>query len=231
MRVPAARKEGPSLASQCEPQPLSPVAGYVPTPDDIDGAKKRTDGIYCEALDLLAHDVIRSSVECMKGDRVARNRVFKLLLCAYCAIFVTGLAAFVAALVKGLMADSQVEAITTGAFAGLSAAAFVSLLLFKPLDSLKRNSIFLTWLNLATTSFWTRHYYLNKRGTLDHEMEAATLDALAHLRALLHECQLDTGDEPGAAHDVAGLEHGSADVALDPSPSAGPARPSASAGA
>ena len=46
-------------------------------------------------------------------------------------------------------------------------------------------SIFLSWLNMTTTSYWTRHYYLNKRGTLNGEVEEVTSDTLAHLAALL----------------------------------------------
>lgn len=125
------------------------------------------------------------SVACMKGDREARNRVFKVLFWAYVALFVVGLTAFAAALYNGLMTDSDAE--TTGVFGGLSVATFVVLFLLRPLDMLRRNSIFLSWLNITTTSYWTRHYYLNKRGTLNGEVEEATKDTLAHLAALLHE--------------------------------------------
>jgi hypothetical protein len=152
----------------------------------------RPDLTYCRQLDRLAHDVIRTSVACMKGDRAARNRVFLVLLVAYSAMFVVGLVAFAAALVKGLMADSTGDALTVTAFAGLSGASFVSLVMIKPLQTLRRNSIFLTWLNVATTTYWTRHYYLNKRGLLDHELEVVTRETLRHL----HDLLVDVDREP-----------------------------------
>lgn len=154
----------------------------TPMVTDVTEAKRRTDGLYCERLDALAHEVIQSSVACMKGDRDAREKVFKRMLFAYTSIFFVGLVAFAAALAKGLMKDS--DAATTAVFAGLSGISFVAIIVFRPLATLKRNSIALTWLNVVTTSYWTRHYDLNKRGKLG-ELEAATADTLAHLDQLL----------------------------------------------
>jgi hypothetical protein len=162
---------------------------------------------YCAQLDKLAHDVIASSVECMKGDRAARNHVFKVLLAAYVSLFVVGLGAFTAAVVKGLMATTVAEAVTTGAFAGLSVGAFISLFLFRPLEKLKQNSIFLTWLNVTTTSYWTRHYYLNKKGLLDYELEEATQETLAHLNVLLHLADVEVDAH---ALEVSGARNGNA---------------------
>lgn len=169
------------LPSGCDAAPAAPA----PAEADVADAKARTNGIYCEQLDRFAHEVIAMSVSCMKGDREARNRVFKVLFWAYVALFLVGLTAFAAALYKGLMNNS--DAATTGLFGGLSVATFVVLFLLRPLDMLRRNSIFLSWLNVTTTSYWTRHYYLNKRGTLNAEVEDVTNDTLAHLAALLHE--------------------------------------------
>jgi hypothetical protein len=175
------------LPSRCDTAPDVPA----PATDDVENAKRRTDGIYCKELDHFAHEVIAMSVACMKGDREARNRVFKVLFCAYVALFLVGLTAFGAALYKGLMTNS--DAATTGVFGGLSVATFAVLFLLRPLDMLRRNSIFLSWLNITTTSYWTRHYYLNQRGTLNGEIEEATNDTITHLAALLHE------RDPGAS--------------------------------
>jgi hypothetical protein len=151
------------------------------THEEILRAKERTHGLYCAELDKLAHDVIRSSVQCMKGDREARNRVFKHLVRAYLAIFAAGWIALVAAIAAGFMHNS----VSTAVFGGMSAASFMSLTLFRPLKSLRENSVFLTWLNVVTTSYWSRHYYLNKEGKLDHELESATAETLRHLHLLL----------------------------------------------
>ena len=155
----------------------------VPTELDIEEAKTQTHGIYCPDLDRLAHDVIRASVECMKSDRRAREKVFRRTLMAYTVVFFVGVVALAVALVEGLMDGSN--AATTGAFAGLSAVSFVSLFIFRPLDQLRKSSISLTWLNVVTTSYWTRHYYLNKTGSLDAELEEATTETLQHLEDLL----------------------------------------------
>jgi hypothetical protein len=167
------------------------------TASEISESKRRTEGLYCAELDKLAHDVIRSAVTCMKGDREARNRVFRILVRAYIAIFVVGLVAFAAALYEGLMRHS--DTLTTGVFAGMSAASFLSLALFKPLESLRRNSVFLTWLNVTTTSYWTRHYYLNKKGLLDAELEAATFETLEHLKQLVGDLPEVPEPEPEPA--------------------------------
>lgn len=162
---------------------VTPPPINVPTETDIEEAKTQTHGIYCPDLDRLAHDVIRASVECMKSDRHARERVFRRTLLAYTVVFIVGILAFAVAMIEGLMDRSN--AATTSAFAGLSAVSFVSLFIFRPLDQLRKSSISLTWLNVVTTSYWTRHYYLNKTGSLDAELEKATTDTLLHLEELL----------------------------------------------
>lgn len=175
------REEPTAAGPACE-------AGQVilgPTATDVATAKRDTNGIYCEDLDRLAHEVIAMSVACMKGDRAARQRVFQVLLCAYVGMFVVGMAAFAVALYQGLMTDGDTA--TTGIFAGLSVTSFVALFILRPLKRIRENSISLSWLNIATTSYWTRHYYLNKRGLLNAEIETITADTLAHLHALLHD--------------------------------------------
>ncbi|HET9443835.1 MAG TPA: hypothetical protein VFO65_10950 [Acidimicrobiales bacterium] len=163
-------------------RPDGPGGGPDYEPIDVREASRRTDGLYCEHLDRLAHEVISASVACMRSDQAARQKVFRRMLLAYTSVFVLGLVAFAVAVVEGLMDDASTA--TTAVFAGVSGASFVSMFLFRPLSTLKRNSVALTWLNVVTTSYWTRHYDLNKRGEL-HRLGESTAETVGHLAALL----------------------------------------------
>src|SRR5436305_11347934 len=105
-----------TLARMTMPDVCTTPAALYFQEREILAMKERTGGLYCAELDKLAHDVIKSSVECMRGDRRARNRVFGILLTAYIAVFIVGLVAFGAALYEGLMQNS--DPTTTAVFAG-----------------------------------------------------------------------------------------------------------------
>jgi hypothetical protein len=153
--------------------------------------------LYCPHLDRMAHDVIQASVDCMKADRRARGLVFRFLLVAYALMFVIGLASFAGAVAKTLTAGPDAAFWMPALLGGMSLASFVALVLFRPLESLSMNSVFQSWLNVTTTSYWTRHYFLNKTEQLNSELETVTQETLDHLGRLQHLQREAATDRPG----------------------------------
>ena len=89
------------------------------------------------------------------------------------------IAAIVAAFIKGLTATSVGEAITAVGLAGLTVGIFVAFFVQRPSAALERNAIFMPWVSIVLTTFWTRLLYLDDPATLDQRHLNA--DKLAHM--------------------------------------------------
>ena len=76
----------------------------------------------------------------------------------------------VAAFVKGLTASSPGEAAAAVGLAGLTVGVFVAFFVQRPSAALERNAIFMPWVSIVLTTFWTRMLYLDDPATLDAKL-------------------------------------------------------------
>jgi hypothetical protein len=100
----------------------------------------------------------------------------------YRVLFGVGIAALVAAV--GLSAWTRQPSFGL-IFAGLSAAAFISYFLSRPLRSLEENLQFITWLGLIYNTYWTRLANISDRTNIQQELQDAMQDAVDQLEDLI----------------------------------------------
>ncbi len=137
-----------------------------------------------EAIQRFARSVIEESTKSATASSQAIRRSRTLLSTMYVLLFVVGLAAAAASVIKGFTADQGAEAAGALVIGGLSAASFFSFFLARPLESLERNSIYSQWLTASVNSYWTRLAYLSDADTVGADLEDATRDLVEDLRTL-----------------------------------------------
>ena len=132
----------------------------------------------------FARGVISEGTRNAQASNKAVRQSRTLLTVMYVGMFLVGMLAAVASVVKGITADSGAEAAGAAVIAGLSAASFFSFFLARPLESLERNSIYSQWLAAAVNSYWTRLAYLDDPDTIGADLEDATPRSGARLKGL-----------------------------------------------
>ena len=100
------------------------------------------------------------------------------------ALFAIGVVAFGAAVIKGLTADTAAQAVPSVVFGGLSVASFVTAFIFRPVDSIERDSIYIAWLLSVVNTYWTRIAYFEKLSTIDQDLLSAEHDLVKQLAEL-----------------------------------------------
>jgi len=168
-------------------------------PDDGDaGSSGAVDEVRAFARRVISEGT-RNAEAANKAVRQSRQ----LLTVMYVGMFLVGLFAAAAAVVKGIGADTGAEAAGAAVVGGLSAASFFSFFLARPLESLERNSIYSQWLAAAVNSYWTRLAYLSDPETIGTDLEDATRDLVRDLKALAgqHSAAIAKAPVPQAAPD------------------------------
>ena len=120
-------------------------------------------------------------------------------------MMVFGVAAVVAAFIKGLTAASLGQAIAAIGLAGLTVGVFAAFFVQRPSAALERNAIFMPWVSIVLTTFWTRMLYLDDPETLDAKLGHAAKEASDELSAIAHALRGDRRQgalrcEGGCAH-------------------------------
>lgn len=148
----------------------------------------------------FARQVIAEGTRNAQASNQAVRHGRTLLTVMYVGLFLVGMTAALASVVKGITADSGSEAAGAAVVAGLSAASFFSFFLARPLESLERNSIYSQWLAAAVNSYWTRLAYLTDADTIGADLEDATRDLVRDLKALagLHAAAIAKAPMPVA---------------------------------
>jgi hypothetical protein len=100
------------------------------------------------------------------------------------ALFTIGVVAFVGAVVKGFSADTAAQAVPSAVFGGLSVASFVTAFIFRPVDSIERDSIYIAWLLSIVNTYWTRIAYFEELATIDRDLLSAEHDLVKQLSDL-----------------------------------------------
>jgi hypothetical protein len=104
------------------------------------------------------------------------------------ALFVVGLAAFAAALVRGFTATETAEAVTAAVYGGLSAAAFVSIFISRPVQAMATAGPQAAWMLAIVNTYWTKLAYLRDPATIIEDLDKAektmSRSILAYLKAV-----------------------------------------------
>jgi hypothetical protein len=142
------------------------------------------DGKTAGALNALAAEVLEGDVQTLARTTAYLRRSYRVVFVAYVAMLVFGLAAVTAAFVKGLTASTVGESIASAGLAGLTVGIFVAFFVQRPSAALERNAIFMPWVSVVLTTFWTRLLYMDDPRTLDAQLGRAAKEASDELSAI-----------------------------------------------
>ena len=156
-----------------------------------------------QELRALAAAILQDDVQTLARTTAYLRRSYRVVFLGYVAMMVFGVAAIVAAFVKGLTANSLGEAITSVGLAGLTVGIFVAFFVQRPSAALERNAIFMPWVSVVLTTFWTRLLYLDDPATLDAKLGHAAKEASEELSAIAMRYAMIDGKELSVAKEAA----------------------------
>jgi len=156
-----------------------------------------------EALRELAAAILHEDVQTLARTTAYLRRSYRVVFVGYVAMMTFGVAAIVAAFVKGLTAASLGEAAAAVGLAGLTVGIFVAFFVQRPSAALERNAIFMPWVSIVLTTFWTRLLYLDDPATLDEKLGHATKEASEELSAIAMRYAVIDGKELAVAKQAA----------------------------
>ncbi len=146
-----------------------------------------------EELRELAAAVLDEDVRTLGRTTAYLRRSYRVVFVAYVAMLVFGLAAVVAAFVRGLTAATTAESVAAAALAGMTVGIFVAFFVQRPSAALERNAIFMPWVSVVLTTFWTRLLYLDDPATLDAKLGRAAKEASEELSTIaMRYAQIDS---------------------------------------
>ena len=151
----------------------------------------------------LAAAILQDDIETLARTTAYLRRSFRVVFLGYVAMMVFGVAAIVAAFIKGLTASTLGEAITAVGLAGLTVGIFVAFFVQRPSAALERNAIFMPWVSIVLTSFWTRLLYMNDEKTIDAQLAKAVKEASDELSAIAQRYAVIDGKELAVAKEAA----------------------------
>ena len=151
----------------------------------------------------LAAAILQEDVQTLARTTAYLRRSYRVVFLGYVAMMVFGVAAIVAAFVKGLTAGSVGEAAAAIGLAGLTVGIFVAFFVQRPSAALERNAIFMPWVSIVLTTFWTRLLYLDDPETLDAKLGHAAKEASDELSAIAMRYAVIDGRELTVAKEAA----------------------------
>jgi len=150
----------------------------------------------------LAAAVLSEDVRTLARTTAYLRRSYRTVFVGYVAMLVFGLAAVIAAFVKGLTATSLGEAAAAIGLAGLTVGIFAAFFVQRPSAALERNAIFMPWVSIVLTTFWTRLLYLDDEATLDAKLGHAAKEASEELSAIAMRYAVIDGKELSVAKEA-----------------------------
>jgi len=146
-----------------------------------------------EELRALAAAVLREDVQTLARTTSYLRRSYRIVFIAYVAMLLFGLAAVVASFVRGLTASTTGESVAAAALAAMTVGIFVAFFVQRPSAALERNAIFMPWVSVVLTTFWTRLLYLDDPATLDLHLGRAAKEASDELSTIaMRYAQIDS---------------------------------------
>ncbi len=137
-----------------------------------------------EQLRALAAAVLNDDIQTLARTTAYLRRSYRVVFVAYVAMLLFGLAAVAAAFARGLTASTTGESIAAVGLAGMTVGIFVAFFVQRPSAALERNAIFMPWVSIVLTTFWTRLLYLDDPATLDAHLGRAAKEASDELSAI-----------------------------------------------
>ena len=156
-----------------------------------------------QELRELAAAVLREDVQTLARTTDYLRRSYRVVFFGYVAMMIFGVGAIVAAFVKGLTAATLGEAVASIGLAGLTVGIFVAFFVQRPSAALERNAIFMPWVSIVLTTFWTRMLYVDDPETLDAKLAKAAKDASDELSAIALRYAVIDGRELAVAKEAA----------------------------
>ena len=151
----------------------------------------------------LAAAILQDDVRTLARTSAYLRRSYRVVFLGYVAMMVFGIVAIVAAFVKGMTASSLGEAAAAVGLAGLTVGIFVAFFVQRPSAALERNAIFMPWVSVVLTTFWTRLLYLDDSATLDAKLGHAAKEASDELSAIAMRYAVIDGKELAVAKQAA----------------------------
>jgi hypothetical protein len=151
----------------------------------------------------LAAAVLREDVQALARTTAYLRRSYRVVFAGYVAMLVFGLAAVIAAFVKGLTATSVGQAVAAIGLSGLTVGIFAAFFVQRPSAALERNAIFMPWVSIVLTTFWTRMLYADDPATLDAKLGKAAKEASDELSAIALRYAVIDGRELAVAKEAA----------------------------
>jgi len=130
-----------------------------------------------QELRALAASVLQEDVQTLARTTGYLRRSYRVVFVGYVAMMVFGVGAILAAFVKGLTANNLGAAAAAIGLAGLTVGIFIAFFVQRPSAALERNAIFMPWVSIVLTTFWTRMLYLDDPETLDAQLGRAAKEA------------------------------------------------------
>jgi hypothetical protein len=156
-----------------------------------------------QELRELAAAVLQEDVATLSRTTDYLRRSYRVVFVGYVVMMIFGVGAIVAAFVKGLTAGSIGEAVAAVGLAGLTVGIFVAFFVQRPSAALERNAIFMPWVSIVLTTFWTRLLYLDDPATLDAKLGHAAKEASDELSAIAMRYAVIDGKELAVAKEAA----------------------------
>ena len=151
----------------------------------------------------LAASILQDDVRTLARTTAYLRRSYRVVFIGYIAMMVFGVAAIAAAFTKGLTAGTMGQAAAAIGLAGLTVGIFIAFFVQRPSAALERNAIFMPWVSIVLTTFWTRLLYLDDPETLDAKLGHAAKEASDELSAIALRYAVIDGKELTIAKEAA----------------------------
>ena len=156
-----------------------------------------------QELRELAARILQEDVETLARSTAYLRRSYRVVFIGYVAMMVFGVAAIVAAFIKGMTAASVGQAAAAVGLAGLTVGIFIAFFVQRPSAALERNAIFMPWVSIVLTTFWTRLLYMKDEATVGTELGKAAKEASDELSAIAMRYAVIDGKELAVAKQAA----------------------------
>jgi hypothetical protein len=156
-----------------------------------------------QELRELASAILQDDIQTLARTTAYLRRSYRIVFVGYIAMMVFGIAAIVAAFVKGMGATTLGEALPAIGLAGLTVGIFAAFFVQRPSAALERNAIFMPWVSIVLTTFWTRLLYVDDPATLDATLGKAAKEASDELSAIALRYAVIDGRELAVAKEAA----------------------------